>query len=385
MGVKDLNKLIARHAPAAVRACQLSDFAGKTFAIDAYGLLFSYKVVGGTPSGYLGLLYDLCRKFRREKIDAVFVMDGETLPQKHAARAVRQKRKVSATNRLAERQQELGQVQKAHEKFVETIDKTNLPSITPEQQQQLDDLTAEMKMQEERVVSVEKQLVAITPEDVEAVTALFQAFGFGVAISKHEGEAGCVQLVERGAADFVVSNDTDVMCFGDVRVIQNLSQPISMRVVDTERVRDIMGLSRTEFVDMCILCGCDFSSKLKKLASLGAYKAIQEYRSIELVVSSCPQFERPTDGSWTPEDARYVFLTMPCPVDVLPSNRDLDRLAELFEKHQVSRTLSSEDVKQIDQGVAERKISFNQPNIFEYFKSKPTSPKPILDETQASQ
>ena len=244
---------------------------------------------------------------------------------------------------------------------------------------------AEVKLQEERVVSVEKQLVAITPQDVEAVTALFQAFGFGVARSQHEGEAGCVQLVERGVADFVVSNDTDVMCFGDVHVIQNLSQPNGMRVVDTARVREIMGLSRKEFVDMCILCGCDFSSKLKKLASLGAYKVIQEYRTIELVVSSCPQYQTPTDGSWTPDSARHVFLTMPCPVEVLPSNRDLDRLAALFEKYQVKRTLSNEDVKQIDQGVAERKISFNQPNIFDFFHSKSNSPKQILNETQTSQ
>jgi len=379
MGVKDLNKLIAKYAPAAVRSCALSDFSGKTFALDAYGLLFAYKVVGGSPSGYLGNMYEFCVKLRRANIDAIAVMDsGQPMPEKHAARAERTKRKISATNRLAERSEQLTQLKRAHEKFAPPVaavpgsaEPLPVPELTPEKQQELEQLVAEIELQERSVTSVEKQLIAITPEDVEAMTVLFQAFGFGVAISQHEGEAGCVQLCLRGAADYVVSNDTDVFCFGDVRVVQNITQPGAMRLVDAALIREGMGFSRLEFIDMCILCGCDFSAKLEGLASLGAYKAIKEHRSIEMVVSSLPKYRVPAEG-WTPDVARHVFMSMPCAVQVLESNRDLARLEQLFRRYEVAKSLSPEDAEQIDRAVAQRKISFRQPSISDYFK-KPFS------------
>lgn len=401
MGIKDLNKLIQKFAPLAMVPCQLSDLTGKTLAIDAYGMLHAYKVVHGTPSKYLDKLYDFCGRLRQHQIDAIIVMDGKNnipgqhKPDKHAARAERDKRAISARNRLTVRQNELGLVKAAHEKFTEQVDTSNVQSMTAEQQEQLQALITQITTQEESVDSVKKQLISVTDEDVEATKTLFQVLGFGVATAEHEGEAGCVQLVLRGAADIVVSNDTDSLCFGDVKVLQNITSPNSMRIVDAVKVREEMGFTREEFVDMCILCGCDFSAKLKGLASQGAYREIKQHRNIEAVVANCPKYSVPAEG-WTIQAARHTFLSMPCHVNVEEGVRDPDKLKALFARYQIDRELTDEENNQINKTVAQRKIAFNQPSIASFLrvvKPKPSttdsaSPLPeqqIVVESQAAE
>ena len=375
-----MNKLIAKFAPSAVRSCSLSEFAGKTFAIDAYGLLHAYKVVHGNPTGYLGRMYDLCSKLPKEQIDAIAVMDGkgkfgEHQPDKHAARTQRTKNKISATNRLTEREIELNAKKAEHLKFTEQVDTSNIQNMTLEQKQELEALINSIAAQEQGVTSVQKQLISINNEDVEAMSTLFQAFGFGVATSEHEGEAGCVQLVIRGAADIVVANDTDAIVWGDVPVLQNLTNASTMRLVTPEMVRQEMGFTREEFVDMCILCGCDFSEKLIGLASLGAHREIKAHRTIEGVIANCPKYRVPDKG-WTPDAARYTFLKMPCEVQVVNGVRDKLALQALFTRYNVERELTDEEDQEINKAVAQRKYSFNQPDILSYFSSPRSATEP---------
>ena len=42
-----------------------------------------------------------------------------------------------------------------------------------------------------------------------------------------------------------------------------------------------LGLTEDEFIDMCILCGCDYASKIEGVGPVKAYKFIKEFSSIE--------------------------------------------------------------------------------------------------------
>lgn len=59
----------------------------------------------------------------------------------------------------------------------------------------------------------------------------------------------------------------------------------------TEITRETMikdlGLTDDQFIDMCILCGCDYASKIEGIGPVKAYKYIKQYGSIENILEFC--------------------------------------------------------------------------------------------------
>ena len=45
-----------------------------------------------------------------------------------------------------------------------------------------------------------------------------------------------------------------------------------------------MGLTMESFIDLCILCGCDYCPKIEGLAKDGAWKLIKQYGCIENIL-----------------------------------------------------------------------------------------------------
>ena len=41
-----------------------------------------------------------------------------------------------------------------------------------------------------------------------------------------------------------------------------------------------------QFIDMCILCGCDYTIKINAIGSINAFKLIKKYKSIENIIEN---------------------------------------------------------------------------------------------------
>jgi flap endonuclease-1 len=48
-----------------------------------------------------------------------------------------------------------------------------------------------------------------------------------------------------------------------------------------------LDLTNEEFIDMCILCGCDYASKIEGIGPVKAYKFIKEFGTIEKLIEFC--------------------------------------------------------------------------------------------------
>ena len=57
-------------------------------------------------------------------------------------------------------------------------------------------------------------------------------------------------------------------------------------VIDVQMILSQFELNRKEFIDFCILCGCDFSETVPKLGPVKSYFIIKKYGSIENIKSS---------------------------------------------------------------------------------------------------
>jgi len=99
--------------------------------------------------------------------------------------------------------------------------------------------------------------------------------------SPTEAESLCSTLCRLGLADFVVSEDTDVTVYGAplLRQIGTAQHTVrtktgdkqkGMNVLDPVAVRKGLGMTQAMFVDFCLLCGTDFTERLKGLGPMTA-------------------------------------------------------------------------------------------------------------------
>jgi flap endonuclease-1 len=82
-----------------------------------------------------------------------------------------------------------------------------------------------------------------------------------------------------------VSEDTDCLTFGSPRLIKNFSKKESdMYEIVLSNVLKDLGLTMEQFIDVCILTGCDYTGKIEGIGPINSHKLILKYNNIEGVI-----------------------------------------------------------------------------------------------------
>ena len=106
-----------------------------------------------------------------------------------------------------------------------------------------------------------------------------------------EAEAQCAELAKAGKVFATATEDMDALTFRTPKLLRKMTfaatgkgQKQTVVEIDLERVLQGLRLSHEEFVDLCILCGCDYCSSIKGIGPKTALKLIREHKSIENIV-----------------------------------------------------------------------------------------------------
>ncbi|KAI1786727.1 PIN domain-like protein [Ganoderma leucocontextum] len=133
-------------------------------------------------------------------------------------------------------------------------------------------------------------------------------------VGAFEGEALAASLVLNGHADYVASEDTDVLVYGAplIRNIASGAGPLSL--ITGNDVRTALGLDDAAFVDFVLLVGTDFSTRIKNLGPVRALKFVREHGTIERVLERETRYPLMVPLEFYLERialARTVFQTLP--------------------------------------------------------------------------
>ncbi|KAJ7211365.1 PIN domain-like protein [Mycena pura] len=144
----------------------------------------------------------------------------------------------------------------------------------------------------------------------------------------YEAEALASSLVLNGLADYVASEDTDVIIYEAplLRNITNRNGPLIM--LSGSEIRNALQLDRTSFVDFALLLGTDFSQRIKNVGPARALKFIQQHKSIERILEVEKKLvpRVPTSAYLAEvEQARMVFMTLPPVPDARLMKQDPDQ------------------------------------------------------------
>lgn len=100
-----------------------------------------------------------------------------------------------------------------------------------------------------------------------------------------EAEAQCAQIVKMGMAYATASEDMDSLTFGTkvlLRGFNSKKEPIVH--IELDQVLEGFKMTTDQFIDLCILCGCDYTTNIPGVGPVKAFKYIEECETIEKVI-----------------------------------------------------------------------------------------------------
>jgi len=279
MGIKGLVKFLQDAAPKSIREVKGPEaYTGRLLAIDASMCLYQFLIMirennsgtynnltnqeGQITSHIIGMLTRTLR-LMEAGIKPVYVFDGKPPELK------------------------LGELQQRREKRQEAT--ANLQSALESGDQ-------------EQILKSTKMTVKVTKEQNEQTKQLLRLMGVPVVDAPSEAEATCAALCRDGKVFAAATEDADCLTFGTKTLVRNLmaaeSQKKQILEVSLERALEQLNISMDQFIDFCILCGCDYCDTIKGVGPSTAIRLIVQHGSLEKVLEN-------TETDKIPANFRY--------------------------------------------------------------------------------
>ena len=271
MGVKNLFKLITQNAPNSITSKNIKDYSGKCIVLDASMIIYQYVIAirssgsdlqdnkGNLTSHILGVL---SKAFMLLKYDIIpiFVFDGK--PPEIKYNTIKNRKKIRKKN----------------------LEKMESAS-------------------EEDKVKYFKRSFSITKKQTDEAKEILKLFGVPVIEAPSEADPLCALITKNGNAYGVGSEDMDLLAFGSSNLIRNLSGRKKVIEINLSSILDEMKLKQDEFIDLCILLGCDYSNTIPKIGPKRALDIINKHKSIDSFLENDEKVK--SEYYKIPEDFNY--------------------------------------------------------------------------------
>ncbi|CAO3594214.1 unnamed protein product [Absidia cylindrospora] len=271
---------------------------------------------------------------QQPSLNETLTMDDGALTMKEAKRHVKEHQKVleAKLSTIVKELHETNQYVQDRDRYTKTVrDLANqeydlMNTMIRNRLESVHDDLIQLKGQNDRLLaSYAKRSLRVTNDIKRDCYSFLSSLGYPCLVCEnHEAEAMCANLVRNGNADGIISEDMDSIVFGDgplLRYFCTKNKPILE--VNPVVARQQLGLTRTEFLDLCILCGTDFGSKIYGIGPHRALELVKQHGSIEeILIHLDPRKYIPEEG-FDYRLIRKVFQELPG----IPTHPSIDKLS----------------------------------------------------------
>ncbi|XP_034105819.1 flap endonuclease 1 [Drosophila nasuta] len=355
MGILGLSKLIADLAPLAIRESEIKNFFGRKVAIDASMCLYQFLIavrsegaqlatVNGDPTSHLmGMFYRTIRLLDNG-IKPVYVFDGAPPDMK--------------SGELAKRAERREEAEKALKAATEAGDEAEIDKFN-------------------------RRLVRVTKEHSREAKELLKLMGVPYVDAPCEAEAQCAALVKAGKVYATATEDMDALTFGSTKLLRYLtySEARKMPVKEFSYDKVLQGLELTsnEFIDLCILMGCDYCESIKGVGPKRAIELIKSYRDIETILENIDTTKYTVPENWNYKRARELFIEPDVAdasaIDLKWTEPDEEGLVQFLCG---DRQFNEERVRGGAKKLLKSKQAQTQVRLDSFFKTLPSTPNAML-------
>ncbi|XP_015429599.1 PREDICTED: flap endonuclease 1 [Dufourea novaeangliae] len=363
MGILGLAKLVADVTPGAIKERELKHYFGRKVAVDASMCLYQFLIAvrsegaqlttvdGETTSHLMGTFYRTIRLVE-QGVKPVYVFDGKPPNLKGGELAKRAERRDEA-QKLLQAAEEAGNV--------EDVEKFN------------------------------RRLVKVTQEHAEEAKQLLKLMGIPYIDAPCEAEAQCAALVKAGKVFATATEDMDALTFGCNILLRRLTfseaRKMPVQEFHFDKVLEGLELNHNEFIDLCIMLGCDYTNSIKGIGPKRAIELIKTHRSLENIVENLDTKKYSIPEDWNYKQARILFqepeVTNPEKIDLKWSDPDEEGLVEFLCGN---KQFNEERVRNGAKKLYKARNTSTQGRLDTFFKvlPNPNPPKRKVEETKGA-
>lgn len=284
MGIQGLTPFLKKNAPTAFSTISLTLFSQKKVAIDISLFLYKYKVVLGEQ--WLSGIINLFTTLRENAIHPVVIFDGEAPVEKIEEQQNRRNIREERTNKCellmnkVDNYNKTGlicdELQTFHDKQVIQNIKyptTLLPLPTPQE--------FNINVVVDRLTKMKNQNVRVTYNDIQLVQELLNTMCIHTIQAPTEAEALGSWLCVYNIVDAILTEDTDVLAYATPLFLNKINTGANTcTMIDYDKILSELELTKDQFIDLCVMCGCDYNSRVKGIGPVRIHKLLKKYQSI---------------------------------------------------------------------------------------------------------
>ena len=220
--------------------------------------------------------------------------------------------------------------------------------------------------------------VHVTKEMTADAIKLIQLMGIPFVQAPGEAEAQCAVLTKADKAYATFTEDMDALTFGSTHLLRGISSKKEPAVeINLEKMLEGFGMDMDQFIDLCIMCGCDYAKTVFGVGPTKAFKYLSEHKTIEKALIQIEKDnEKRKKPMVIPEDFKYelarLMFTEPDVDDpekfdfkwVLPDEEGMKKF--LVEEKGFNATSIENAIKKLKKS----KSKSNQVRLDSFFKKK---------------
>jgi len=329
MGIKKLNKFIGdknliktynnigEYIKAKKRLCNTNNNIVTTvnnivIAVDF--MLYFYKFSYAYDSFIIGF-WNQISFLLTHRITPIYIFDNKYPPEKSDVIMSRNRKKDTLKKRLETIKMELENVNKELHIDTHIID-----------------------FLEKEKIKLEKRIITVNQNAIDMAKDFFTQINIPFIQAKSEADIVCASLYKTGLITSCLSDDMDMLCYGCESVIK--FQQSKVIEYDLNFILSSLELTYDQFVDMCILFGCDYLKPNFKMDINIIYKNIKTHKSISAILKKdiYPEFNTDKSSYFKEQynDIEKLFrqkevIDIPIPSITVPLV--IDKILRLLDDH----------------------------------------------------
>lgn len=288
-----MTKLLADNAPKSMREQKFESYFGRRIAVDASMSIYQFLIVvgrtgmetltneAGDVTSHLQGMFSRTIRLLEAGIKPVYVFDGKPPEMKKDELLKRHAKRNEATEELT--------------KAVEAGDTDAIEKFS-------------------------KRTVKVTKQHNDDCKRLLRLMGVPVVEAPCEAESQCAALCKSDKVYAVASEDMDSLTFGAPRFVRHLMDPSSRKIpvmeFEVAKILEELEFTMDQFIDLCILCGCDYCDSIKGIGGLTALKLIRQHGSIEGILENINKDKYQIPEDWPYQEARRMFKEPSVTLDI---------------------------------------------------------------------
>lgn len=309
MGIKNLRNILISKCSNAIVQRKLNSYNGLIVGIDLSIFLYKYLY---RNNDHIEGLTRLILRLLKNNIYPVFVFDGK--PPKEKDETLQDRKQKREFLFMKKEILELIK-ENSHLPREEKLDEINKYIKSNNQNFKIQDEKLELYLSndfsyDEEIDKISKKIITVKTHHIDSSKELFNIFGVSYIHAPCEAESLLAVLCKRKYIDCCITEDMDILANGCQIFLKNFSA--DKNYVDEyclEGILENLDITYEQFIDLCILCGCDYTSKIYGIGYVNAYKLIKKYDNIEGIlenIKSVTKFKVPDDFDYI--SARKLFI-----------------------------------------------------------------------------